>query len=176
VGLPFAVINTDQKELDACQASIKVQIGMKWLNGHGASVPPLGAEAALGARIEIGKVCRGPVVLIAALGGGTGTGAGPVVERIARAHGCDVTAVVTMPLRWEGRWRTRQAVKGLARFDTDKLVTVWLDDLIGEDRQMSLRQAFEIANVEVARAVLNISEEAMYAPRRGLTNGYTSTS
>jgi cell division protein FtsZ len=113
LGLPFAAINTDQKELDACQASRKLQIGQPWSLGYGVGVPDVGARAALEARGEIGKLCRGPVVLIAALGAGTGTGACPVVARIVKAHGCDVTAVVTMPFRFEGQRRKQHAELGL---------------------------------------------------------------
>jgi len=165
LGLPFAAVYTDQEELDRCQASRKVQIGLKGMRGLPACVPELGAQSALETRVEIGKLCRGPVVLIATLGGGTGTGAGPVVVMIAKAWGCEVTAVVTMPFRFEGQRRNQQAVEGLARFDVDKLVTVRLDDLLLMlQRGTSLRKAFEVADVEVAKIVERIASKAHVAP------------
>jgi cell division protein FtsZ len=87
LGLPFVAVNTDQRELDACQASTKLQIGQEWSLGYAVGVPDVGARAALEARVEIGKLCRGSAVLVAALGAGTGTGATPVVARIAKAWG-----------------------------------------------------------------------------------------
>jgi cell division protein FtsZ len=152
LGMPFAAINTDQRELDACQASTKLQIGAKWMHGLSCCVPELGAQLALESRVEIGKLCWEPVILIAALGGGAGTGAGPVVARIAKAWGCEVTAVVTMPFRFEGQRRNQHALEGLVKFDVDRLVTVRLDDLLPK-QNISLRAAFELADAEVARVV-----------------------
>lgn len=152
LGVEFVAINTDQEELDRCQASTKLKIGLEWMKGYPACVPELGAQSALEFRVEIGKLCRGPVMLIAALGAGTGTGAGPVVAQIAKAWGCDVTAVVTMPFRFEGQRRLQQAVEGLARWKVDRLVTVRLDDLT-LPRGITLNGAFKLADVEVARVV-----------------------
>jgi cell division protein FtsZ len=154
LGLPFAAVNTDQEELDRCRASTKLQIGLKWMHGLPACNPELGAQSALESRIEIGKLCTGPVVLIAALGAGTGTGAGPVVARIAKAWGCEVTAVVTMPFRFEGQRRNQQAVEGLARLEVDRLVVVGLDDLIPK-RGISLRAAFEMADTMVVERMVD---------------------
>jgi cell division protein FtsZ len=154
LGMPFAAINTDQRELDACQASTKLQIGQEWSLGYGVCVPELGARAALESRVEIGKLCTGPVMLIAALGAGTGTGAGPMVARIAKAWGCDVTAVVTMPFRFEGQRRKQYAAVGLMGLAkcVDRHVVVHLDDMLPK-RDISLRAAFELADAEVARIV-----------------------
>jgi cell division GTPase FtsZ len=58
LGLPFAAVNTDQEELDRCQASTKLQIGLKWMRGFPACVPELGAQSAMESRVEIGKLCR----------------------------------------------------------------------------------------------------------------------
>jgi cell division protein FtsZ len=154
LGLPFAAVNTDQEELDRCLANTKLQIGLKWMRGLAACAPELGAQSALESRVEIGKLCRGRVVLIAALGAGTGTGAGPVVARIAKAWGCEVTAVVTMPFRFEGQRRKQAAEVGLMGLAecVDRHVVVHLDDLLPQ-RDISLRAAFELADVEVARIV-----------------------
>jgi cell division protein FtsZ len=153
LGLPFAAINTDQQELDACQASTKLKIGLEWMKGHPACVPELGAQSALESRVEIGKLCRGPVLLIAALGAGTGTGAGLVVATIAKAWGRKVAAVVTMPFRFEGQRRNQQAEEGLTRWEVGQLVTVRLDDMLPLLGRVSIRKAFELADVEVARVV-----------------------
>jgi cell division protein FtsZ len=152
LGLPFAAINTDQEELNACRASTKLQIGLPGWMGYGVCVSEVGARAALESRVEIGKLCRGPVILVAALGAGTGGGAGPVVAQIAKAWGCDVAAVCTMPFSFEGQRRLQQAAECLAKFEVDKLVVVRLDDLL-PGRDISLRAAFELADMEVARVV-----------------------
>jgi cell division protein FtsZ len=124
------------------------------MQGLGACDPSLGAEAALEARIEIGKLCRKSVVLVAGLGGGTGTGAGPVVARIAKAHRCEVTAVVTMPFRFEGQRRNQTAEMGWEKFAVDRLVTVPLEDMLPVlERSISLNYGFGMWSIVVAKAV-----------------------
>jgi cell division protein FtsZ len=150
----FAAINTNRQRLEECLASTKLQIGFKWMQGLGACDPALGAEAALEARMEIGKLCRKSVVLVAGLGGSTGTGAGPVVAGIAKAHRCEVTAVVTMPFRFEGQRRNQTAGMGLEKFVVDRLVTVPLGDMLPVlGRSISLNYAFDMGSVVVAKAI-----------------------
>jgi cell division protein FtsZ len=156
LGLPFAAINTDQQELDACPASTKLQIGQEWSLGYGVGVPEVGARAAIEARSEIEKLCTGEVLLVTALGAGTGTGAAPMVAKIARELGCHVTAVATMPFRFEGNMRKLYAGFGelALRNYAGELVTMRLDDLLLKfPRGTTLRAAFELADVEVARVV-----------------------
>jgi cell division protein FtsZ len=133
---------------------LEVQIGQKWSLGYGVGVPELGARAALEARMEIGKLCRNSVVIVTGLGGGTGTGAGPVVARIAKAHRYEVTAVVTMPFRFEGQRRNQTAEMGLEKFAVDRLVTVPLQDMLPVmGRSISLRDAFDMGSTVVAKIV-----------------------
>src|SRR5262244_1343504 len=95
LGLPFAAINTDWRELEQCAAVTKLPISDHGL-GAGAN-PVIGERAAEEAAEAIATLCTEPVLLVAGLGAGTGTGAAPVVARIATAQGCEVTAVVTLP-------------------------------------------------------------------------------
>ena len=126
----------------------------KWSLGYGVGAPELGARAALEARMEIGKLCRKSVVLVAGLGGGTGTGAGPVVARIAKAHRCEVTAVVTMPFRFEGQRHSQTAERGLEKFAVDRLITVPLEDMLPVlGRSILLNYAFDMGSIVVAKAV-----------------------
>src|SRR5882724_6742109 len=111
LGLPFAAINTDWRELETCAANIKLPIGEF---GHGAGANPMiGAQAAEEAAEAIATLCTEPVLLVAGLGGGTGTGAAPVVARIAKEQGCDVTTVLTWPFPFEGRRRIQSARRGM---------------------------------------------------------------
>ena len=111
LGLPFAAINTDWRELENCAASRKLPIGEF---GHRAGANPIiGAQAAEEAAEAIATLCTAPMLLVAGFGGSTGTGAVPIVARIAKAHGCDVTAVVTRPFSFEGRRRAQQARRAL---------------------------------------------------------------
>src|SRR5215468_2925845 len=109
--LPFAAINTDWRELENCAAVTKLPISQHGLGA--AANPVIGERAAEEAAEAIASLCTEPVLLVAGLGGGTGTGAAPVVARIAKAQGCEVTAVVTRPLPFEGTRRAQQARRAL---------------------------------------------------------------
>ena len=150
----FAAIDMDREELEECLAGTKLQIGQKWSFGYGVGVAEVGARAALEARMEIGKLCRKSVVVVAGLGAGTGTGAGPVVAGIAKAGEGEVTAVVTMPFPFEARERNRQAAEELPKWEVDRLVTVPLGDMMPMlERSMPLRAAFEMGASVAAKAV-----------------------
>src|SRR5215510_4408966 len=111
LGLPFAAINTDWRELEHCAAGRKLPISQHGLSA-GAN-PVIGERAAEEAAEAIATLCTEPVLLVAGLGSGTGTGAAPVVARIAKAQGCEITAVVTWTFSFEGRRRQLQARRGL---------------------------------------------------------------
>src|SRR5882724_4508136 len=155
----FVAINTDGGELNACRASVKLPIGMKWMRGLGAAANlSLGAQAAEEAAEKIAQLCAGKasVLLVAGLGGGTGGGASPVVARIAKAQGCRVVAVVTRPFRFEGLFRKLNEAFGLVGLadHVDRLVTVRLNDLMPLVREKTtLREAFETASRVVAKTV-----------------------
>jgi cell division protein FtsZ len=156
----FGAINTDQRELNACLASIKLPIGR---HGCGAGIHKLGVQEAEEAAEGIAHLCAGQasVLLVAGLGGGTGSGAGPVVARIAKAQGCRVVAVVTRPFRFEGLFRRLNEAWGLVGLAdyVDRLVTVRLGDLRPLLREKTvLRDAFEMESKVVARAVERLPE------------------
>lgn len=136
-GVEFIAINTDAQALLMSDADIKLDIGRELTRGLGAgSDPEVGAKAAEEHREEIGEVLRGAdmVFITAGEGGGTGTGAAPVVAEIAREHEALTIAVVTRPFQFEGRRRSVQAEQGITRLkekvDTqivipnDRLLTV----------------------------------------------------
>src|SRR6266540_4368723 len=156
LGVVFTAINTDWQELDMCPASAKLPIGLAWMRGMGAAAnPKLGARAAEGASEAIAKLCAGPILLVAGLGAGSGGGAGPVIAKIAKAQGCEVTAVVTWPFRFEGTGRQFQAERGLAALAdyVDRLVMVRLDDMVPLPRNTPLRNVFAMAAEKAAKTV-----------------------
>jgi cell division protein FtsZ len=99
----FIAINTDRRELDACRAGPKLLIGEARFRGCGGSKPHVIMEESGAALEAIKRVCfgRDSVIIVAGLGGGTGTGVAPLVARIAQRQGCKTVAVVTKPLPWE---------------------------------------------------------------------------
>jgi len=155
LGLPFAAINTDWRELENCAADSKLPISEFGL-GAGAN-PVIGAQAAEDAAEAIATLCMESVLLVAGLGGGTGTGTAPVVARIARAQGCEVTAVVTWPLPFEGRRRALQARRGLTALQAyvPRIVVVKLRELLPLPPATRLRDVFEMADHKAASAVMD---------------------
>jgi cell division protein FtsZ len=155
LGLPFAAINTDWRELETCAAGRKLPIGEF---GHGAGANPvIGARSAEEAAEAIATLCTEPVLLVAGLGGGTGSGAAPVVARIATAQGCEVTAVVTWPFPFEGRRRPQQARHGLTALQAyvPRIVMVKLCELMPLPPATRLRDVFEMADNKAASAVMD---------------------
>jgi cell division protein FtsZ len=156
----FVAINTDHRELNACLASIKLPVGRL---GCGAGIHKFGAQEAEEAAEGIAHLCarQASVLLVAGLGGGTGSGAGPVVARIAKAQGCRVVAVVTRPFRFEGLFRRLNEAWGLVGLAdyVDRLVTVRFADLMPLLREKTvLREAFEMGSKTVAKTVERLPE------------------
>ena len=115
-GVEFIVANTDLQVLNSSKAPIKLQIGEKLTEGLGAGAKPdVGREAALESKDAIKDVLAGAdmVFVTAGMGGGTGTGAAPVVAEIAQDLGALVVGIVTKPFSFEGRKRMEQALAGL---------------------------------------------------------------
>ena len=155
LGLPFAAINTDWRTLDNCAAGRKLPIGEF---GHGAGANPIiGAEAAEEAAEAIATLCTEPVLLVAGLGGGTGTGAAPVIARIAKVQGCDVTAVVTRPLPFEGTRRAQQARRGLTALKeyVPRIAVVKLCELMPQPPGTRIIDVYEMADHKAASAVMD---------------------
>ena len=156
LGLPFAAINTDWRALENCAADRKLPISQHGL-GAGAN-PIIGAQAAEEAAEAIATLCTEPVLLVAALGGGTGTGAAPVVARIAKAQGCEVTAVVTWPFpSFEGRRRVQQAKRGLKALQAyvPRIVVVQLGELLPQPPGTRIIDVYEMADHKAARVVMD---------------------
>jgi cell division protein FtsZ len=163
-GVEFVVANTDVQALGCSLAHRKLQIGSKLTKGLGAGAnPDIGREAALETADQIAETLNGAdmVFITAGLGGGTGTGAAPVVAGIARDLGILTVAVVTKPFGFEGQRRNRQAEEGLAelRGKVDTLITIPNQRLLGVvDKKTTLMDAFHIADDVLRQAVQGISD------------------
>jgi cell division protein FtsZ len=155
LGLPFAAINTDWRELEHCAADRKLPISKHGLSA--AANPIIGERAAEEAAEAIATLCMDPVLLVAGLGSGTGTGAAPVVARIATAQGCEVTAVVTWPFSFEGRRRQLQARHGLTALKeyVARIVMVKLQELMPVPPATRIRDLYEMADHKAAGVVMD---------------------
>ena len=128
-GVDFVVINTDAQVLRLAKADVRLQIGKQLTKGLGAGADPeIGRKAAEESEEEIRAIIEGSdmVFITAGMGGGTGTGASPVVARIAKELGCLTVGIVTKPFTFEGRKRQMQALKGLAELKplVDTLIVI----------------------------------------------------
>ena len=163
-GVDFVVINTDKQDLNKSVCANKVQIGEKLTNGMGAgSKPEVGQKSAEESRAQIAKVLEGTdmVFITAGMGGGTGTGAAPIVADLAREAGILTVGVVTKPFKFEGANRMRQAEEGIAALSgkVDSLVIIPNDRLkYVTDQKITFANAFGIADDVLKQAVLSISE------------------
>ena len=163
-GVEFIVANTDQQVLNVSQAETKIQLGKTITKGRGAETrPEVGREAALEAKEEIEDALRGAdmVFVTCGLGGGTGTGAAPVVAEIAQGLGCLTVAIVTKPFKFEGKKRMDYALVGLdeLRKHVDTIVVIPNDrlrDLI--DRSTPLDAAFQEVDNVLRLGVQSISD------------------
>jgi cell division protein FtsZ len=163
-GVEFMVGNTDIQALRASPAPVKIQLGSKLTSGLGAgSNPEMGRNAALEDPDEITRLLKGAdmVFITAGLGGGTGTGAAPVVASLAKDLGILTVAVVTKPFTFEGKTRQRQAEAGLEalRPVVDTLITIPNQRLLAVvDRGTPLMEAFKVADTVLQQAVQGISD------------------
>jgi cell division protein FtsZ len=163
-GVDFIVANTDLQALRASPVSVKLQLGAKSTQGLGAgSNPDVGREAAQEDPEEISRLLDGAdmVFITAGLGGGTGTGAAPVVASLAKQLGILTVAVVTKPFTFEGRKRTQQAEAGIdaLRGVVDTLITIPNQRLLAVvDRGTPLLEAFKVADSVLQQAVQGISD------------------
>jgi cell division protein FtsZ len=163
-GVEFIVANTDSQALRASPAPIKVQLGAKLTQGLGAgSNPEIGRNAALEDPEQITRLLEGAdmVFITAGLGGGTGTGAAPVVASLAKDLGILTVAVVTKPFHFEGRRRMQQAEAGMEalRGVVDTLITIPNQRLLSVvDRGTPLTDAFRVADSVLQQAVQGISD------------------
>ena len=163
-GVDFVVINTDKQDLNKSVCKNKVQIGEKLTGGMGAgSKPEIGQKSAEESRAQIAKVLEDTdmVFITAGMGGGTGTGAAPIVADLAREAGILTVGVVTKPFKFEGANRMRQAEAGIAELaeKVDSLVIIPNDRLkYVTDQKITFANAFGIADDVLKQAVTSISE------------------
>ena len=163
-GVDFIAVNTDKQALNSSSANYKIQIGEKLTGGKGAgSDPDVGRKAAEESRNQISKALENTdmVFITAGMGGGTGTGAAPVVAEIAREMGILTVGVVTKPFGFEGRRRMMQAEEGIKalRDKVDSLVIIPNERLkYATDQKITFQNAFEIADDVLRQAVQSISD------------------
>ena len=163
-GVEFIAINTDKQALNYSQASTKIQIGEKLTKGQGAgSNPAVGQKAAEESKDEIQAALEGAhmVFITAGMGGGTGTGAAPVVAEIAHNMGALTVGVVTRPFSFEGKKRIDQALQGIEamRENVDSLVIIPNERLkLVSEQKITFKNAFDIADGVLRQAVSNISD------------------
>ena len=163
-GVEFIAVNTDKQALAVSGAKQTIQIGEKLTHGQGAgSDPDVGKRAAEESRNTIAEALEGTdmVFLTAGMGGGTGTGAAPVVAEAAKDAGILTVGVVTRPFSWEGRRRALQAQQGVSELmgRVDSLLIIPNDRLkYASPEKVTLANAFEIADDVLIKAVSSISE------------------
>ncbi|MGD0837614.1 MAG: cell division protein FtsZ [Polyangia bacterium] len=166
-GVDFVAANTDCQVLETNQAPTKIQIGKTLTKGLGAGAnPDIGCAAALEDAQRIGEVLGGAdmVFVTAGMGGGTGTGAAPVIARAARELGALTVGVVTKPFLFEGLQRKKKAVAGIAELakSVDALIVIPNDRLISlAGRNLTLRESFNMVDNVCLTAVRGISDLVM---------------
>ena len=163
-GVDFIAVNTDKQALTTSSATYKIQIGEKLTGGQGAgSNPDVGGKSAEESRGQIAKALEDAdmVFITAGMGGGTGTGAAPIVADIAKEAGLLTVGVVTKPFAFEGRRRMIQAEAGIEelRSKVDSLVIIPNERLkFATDQKITFQNAFEIADDVLRQAVQSISD------------------
>ena len=163
-GVEFISVNTDMQALNFSQAGTKIQIGEKLTKGQGAGAnPEIGRKAAEESKEQIAAALAGTnmVFITAGMGGGTGTGAAPVVAQIAGEMGILSDGVVTGPFAFEGKKRLEQALAGIDELNknVDSLVIIPNERLkYVSEQKITFKNAFEIADGVLRQAVANISE------------------
>jgi len=163
-GVEFITVNTDAQALTASKAQEKIHIGTQLTKGLGAGAnPEIGFKAAEESREQIKERLKGAdmVFITAGMGGGTGTGASPVIAEVAKELGALTVGVVTKPFSFEGRRRMSQAEIGLEelREKVDTLITIPNDRLLQVvDKKTSIMEAFRIADDVLRQGVQGISD------------------
>ncbi len=172
-GVDLIGINTDRQALNLCKAPIKIQIGEKLTKGLGAGAKPeVGAGAVEENRDEICDLLKGAnmVFVTCGMGGGTGTGAAPIVAEIAKSMGILTVGVVTRPFNFEGRPRMKNALAGIEKLkeNVDTLIVIPNDKLLQIcDKRTTIPEAFKKADEVLQQGVQGITD-LIYKP--GLIN------
>ena len=164
MGVEFIGINTDKQALQFCKAPTAMQIGEKLTKGLGAGAKPeIGEKAAEESQEEISQALKGAdmVVVTCGMGGGTGTGAAPVIAQIAKDMGILTVGVVTKPFRFEARQRMNNALKGIENLKNavDTLIVIPNDRLLEiVDRRTTMPDALKKADEVLLQAVQGITD------------------
>ena len=168
-GVEFVVVNTDKQDLNKSNCRNKIQIGEKLTGGMGAgSKPEIGQKSAEESKAAISKILEGTdmVFITAGMGGGTGTGAAPIIADLAHDAGILTVGVVTKPFKFEGANRMKQAEAGIANLSdkVDSLIIIPNDRLkYVTDQKITFANAFGIADDVLKQAVQSISELVGYS-------------
>lgn len=163
-GIEFIALNTDKQALNSSRAEMKLQIGEKLTRGLGAGAnPEIGMKAAEENRNEITEALKGAdmVFITAGMGGGTGTGAAPIVAEVAKELGILTVGVVTKPFTFEGRRRSLHAEKGVEELKNrvDTLVTIPNDRLLQvAEKKTTMVEAFAMADEVLKQGIQGISD------------------
>jgi cell division protein FtsZ len=163
-GVDFIAANTDLQALKVNRATVKLQLGAELTRGLGAGADPeIGRKAAIESEAEITRLLEGAdmIFITAGMGGGTGTGAAPVIARIAKDLGALTIGVVTRPFHFEGKRRSRHAEQGIEALkeSVDSLITIPNERLlIVAGKETSMVQAFKMADEVLLHAVRGISD------------------
>lgn len=162
-GIELAVANTDAQAISSSSAPIRIQLGAKLTKGLGAGMKPqVGKDAALESYEELKRFLENTdiVFISAGLGGGTGTGAAPVIAKAAKEVGALTVSIVTKPFRWEGRQRAKLADEGYRELkaESDSIVVIPNEKLLSiVDKNLGMKDSFRIVDDVLARAVNGMS-------------------
>ncbi len=181
-GVDFVVINTDKQDLNKSKCKTKIQIGEKLTGGMGAgSKPEVGQRSAEESKAAIAKLLEGTdmVFITAGMGGGTGTGAAPIIAELAHEAGILTVGVVTKPFKFEGANRMKQAEMGIANLSdkVDSLIIIPNDRLkYVTDQKITFANAFAIADDVLKQAVQSISELVGYSEKVNINLDFADVS
>ena len=170
-GVEFVIANTDRQALDRTSSPNKLQIGSKLTRGRGAGAnPEVGRNAALEDTDKIKAILEGTemVFITAGMGGGTGTGAAPIIAKLAREVGSLAVGVVTRPFSFEGVRRMRYAEEGIAELkkNVDALIVIPNDRLINlSEKNTRIGEAFKLSDDVLMQAVKGISDVVLVPGR-----------
>ena len=163
-GVKFIAANTDAQALENSKAQLKLQIGERLTEGLGAGADPkVGREAALESFDDIKTMLEGAdiVFISAGLGGGTGTGAAPIIAQAAKEIGALTVSIVTSPFKFEGRKRTKLAKEGLEELkrESDSIIVVPNEKLLSiVEKNLGIKESFRMVDDILAQAVGGISK------------------
>ncbi len=159
----FVVCNTDAQALANSPVSVKIQLGESLTEGRGAgNKPEIGRQAAIESLNEVAEVLEGNtkmVFITAGMGGGTGTGAAPIIAKAAKELGLLTVAIVTIPFRFEGERRISQAVEGISEIEkyVDSLLVINNEKLREVCGNLKFSEAFSYADNVLATAAKGIA-------------------